>query len=165
MAKSKSKIKDIQAPAEKSGRELYEEYLSAKKAFAERIKAAVDYLARAGKLSVTPVDLRPQVVSKLTWATSHSWRYCEGHDKVYCTFMVGSYHGRTETVKVVVPLAALDESALDRELAIIDNKIAVFEQRREAARSKVEHEISLCDTEIDGLISMKKKLLEGKTDV
>lgn len=145
---------------EKSGSELYEEYLASKKAFSERVKSAVDYLVRAGKLNVSPERLRQQVESKLTWATSHPWRYCEGHESVYCTFMVGSFRGPADMVKVVVPLSALDITAIERETTIIDQQITELEAKRKNAEEQMNKQISGYTSAIEKLISKKKELMK-----
>ena len=62
-----------------NGCELFDNYLTAKKALTTRIKNVLEILAKFNALDVTPSEAAQAVAQEITQFSSHQWRYNSWH--------------------------------------------------------------------------------------
>lgn len=119
------------------GSELFDNYLSIKKALTSRIKVVLDIMAKCNSLDVEPKDAAKWVARDTTKVSSHQWQYNSGHETIYCQHMFdfrGNYHNKC-TVKLPVRfLGMTDEEILkeNREAAI-----KALEEQRNALENQI----------------------------
>ena len=112
------------------GTSLFDTYLDAKKALAERIKDVLEIMARCKMLDVIPSDATSYVAQKIKDVANHQWQYNAGHETIYCQHAYSFRHGIEKcTVKIPVKYLGMTNDeiyAANREAAI-----ASLEQAKE----------------------------------
>lgn len=142
----------------RQGSELFDNYLSIKKALTTKIKSVLDIMAQCNSLDVEPKDAAKWVARETTKVSSHQWRYNSGHETIYCDHMYdfrGSYHNKC-TVKLPVRfLGMTDEEIIkeNREAAIkaLEEQRKALEDRIVKVSEPINDEIGKIDAQIEAL--------------
>lgn len=149
---------------ENNGCELFDAYLTAKKALTTRIRNVLDILAKFNALNVTPSEAAQVVAQEITQVSSHQWRYNSGHETIYCEHSYGhrSYGCFKKcTVKVPVKYLNMTDKEISKEnreaaLAALEAKKAEIEaqiaEKTKSMRSylkKINSEIDVLKKDVD----------------
>ena len=124
---------------ENKGSELFDTYLTAKKALNTRIKNVLEILAKFNALDVTPSEAAQVVAQETTQVSSHQWRYNSGHETIYCEHSYGHRsHGCFQKCTVKVPVKYLEMKDED-----------IYKENREAALAALEAKKAEIESQIE----------------
>lgn len=152
-----------------NGCELFDAYLTAKKALSTRIKNVLDILAKFNALDVIPSEAARLVAQETTQVSSHQWRYNSGHETIYCEHSYGhrSYGCFKKcTVKVPVKYLGMTDEEIAKEnreaaLAALEAKKADIEGQIEEKTKSMRSYLKKINAEID---TLKKDVDDFKKD-
>ena len=144
---------------ENNGCELFDNYLTAKKALTTRIKNVLEILAKFNALDVTPSEAAQVVAQETTQVSSHQWRYNSGHETIYCEHSYGhrSYGCFKKcTVKIPVKYINMKDDEIYKEnreaaLAALEAKKAEIEAQIEEKTKSMRSYLKRINSEIDSL--------------
>lgn len=144
---------------ENNGCELFDNYLTAKKALSTRIKNVLDILVKFNALDVIPSEAARLVAQETTQVSSHQWRYNSGHETIYCEHSYGhrSYGAFHKcTVKVPVKYLSITDEEIAKEnreaaLAALEAKKAEIEAQIEEKTKSMRSYLKKINSEIDAL--------------
>lgn len=147
------------ANKETHGCELFDAYLTAKKAFTTRIKNVLEILAKFNALDVIPSEAARLVAQETTQVSSHQWRYNSGHETIYCEHSYGhrSYVAFQKcTVKVPVKYLNMTDEEIVKEnrdaaIAALEAKKAEIEGQIEEKTRSMRNHLKKITSEIDSL--------------
>ena len=140
------------------GSELFDNYLSIKKALTTKIKSVLDIMAQCNSLDVTPDEAIQWVARDTTKVSSHQWRYNSGHETIYCDHMYdfrGSF-SRKCTVKIPAKYLEMSDDEIlkeNREAAIkaLEEQRKALEDRIVKVSEPINDEIGKIDAQIEAL--------------
>ena len=144
---------------ENNGCELFDNYLTAKKALTTRIKNVLEILAKFNALDVTPSEAAQVVAQETTQVSSHQWRYNAGHETIYCEHYF-DHRSRASfskcTVKVPVKYLNMTDKEIAKEnreaaLAALEAKKAEVEELIEEKTRSMRKYLKKINSEIDDL--------------
>lgn len=121
----------------RQGSELFDNYLTIKKALTTKIKSVLDIMAQCNSLDVTPADATQWVARDTTKVSSHQWRYNSGHETIYCDHMYdfrGSF-SRKCTVKIPAKYLEMSDDEILKENS--ETAIKALEAQREALENQI----------------------------
>jgi len=133
----------------RQGSELFDNYLSIKKALTTKIKSVLDIMAQCNSLDVTPDDAIQWVARDTTKVSSHQWRYNSGHETIYCDHMYdfrGSF-SRKCTVKIPAKYLEMSDDEILKENS--EAAIKVLEEQRKALEDRIAKVSGPINDEID----------------
>jgi hypothetical protein len=144
---------------ENNGCELFDNYLTAKKALNTRIKQVLEILAKFNALDVTPSEAAQVVAQEITQVSSHQWRYNSGHETIYCEhyFDFRSHRNFNKcTVKVPVRYIEMKDEEIAKEnkeaaLAALEAKKAEIEAQIEEKTRSMRNYLKKINSQIDDL--------------
>lgn len=133
----------------RQGSELFDNYLSIKKALTTKIKSVLGIMAQCNSLDVTPDDAIQWVARDTTKVSSHQWRYNSGHETIYCEHMYdfrGSF-SRKCTVKIPAKYLEMSDDEILKENS--EAAIKVLEEQRKALEDRIAKVSGPINDEID----------------
>lgn len=133
----------------RQGSELFDNYLSIKKALTTKIKSVLDIMAQCNSLDVTPDDAIKWVARDTTKVSSHQWRYNSGHETIYCDHMYdfrGSF-SRKCTVKIPAKYLEMSDDEILKENS--ETAIKALEAQRESIEARITKASKPLNAEID----------------
>lgn len=133
----------------RQGSELFDNYLSIKKALTTKIKSVLDIMAQCNSLDVTPDEAIQWVARDTTKVSSHQWRYNSGHETIYCDHMYdfrGSF-SRKCTVKIPAKYLEMSDDEILKENS--EAVIKALEEQRKALEDRIAKVSGPINDEID----------------
>ena len=135
---------------------VFDEYLDAKKSLVEKLKSIVTVLVNTQSLNVSEPSALPYLAKKMSWVSSYQWQYNEGHETIYCrpSYCAAMCQGcRFTMVKVPVRYLSMSEEDILAELsaekvrALKDERKRIVAQK-DAALAKYDSKLEDIDAEI-----------------
>ena len=138
---------------------MFDEYLDAKKRLVEKLKSIVTVLVNTQSLNVSEPGALPYLAKKMTWVSSYQWQYSEGHETIYCRPSYGAtmcQGCRFTMVKVPVRYLSMSEEDILEELSAEKVKALKTERKRilaqkNAAVAEYDSKLGDIDAEIKKL--------------
>jgi hypothetical protein len=135
---------------------VFDEYLDAKKRLVEKLKSIVTVLINTQSLDVSEPGALPYLAKKMSWVSSYQWQYNEGHETIYCrpSYCAAMCQGcRFTMVKVPVRYLSMSEEDILAELSAEKVKALKDERKRiiaqkDAALAKYDSKLEDIDAEI-----------------
>ena len=142
----------------RQGSELFDNYLSIKKALTTKIKSVLDIMAQCNSLDVEPKDAAKWVAHETTKVSGHQWQYNAGHETIYCQHVYdfrGNLHNKC-TVKLPVRFLGMTEAEIlkeNREAAIkaLEEQRKALEDRIAEVKKPINDKIAKIDAQIEAL--------------
>jgi len=144
-------------PSVDPGAALFGAYVTAKKNLTEKLETVLQILVACNALEVDQSDNKD---CPLHWniktLASHQWRYCAGHEKIYCQHTYCSQYTHSfKSIMIKVPVKYLgmtDDEIWDenKDLALkaLNEKKASLERKRAAVLRPVDEKISAIKEQI-----------------
>jgi hypothetical protein len=149
-------------PSVDPGAALFGAYVTAKKNLTEKLKTVLQILVACDTLEVDPSDdkyIISYIGKNINAIASHQWRYCAGHEKIYCQHTYSPQLGhsfKSITVKVPVKYLGMSDDEIwddnkDLALKALNEKKASLERKRAAVLRPVDEKISVIEEQIKSI--------------
>ena len=141
------------------GAALFGAYVTAKKNLTEKLKTVLQILVVCDALEVDQSDdkyITSYIGKNINAIVSHQWRYCAGHEKIYCqhTYSPQLAHSyKNITVKVPVKYLGMSDEEIwadneNKAIKSLEEKKASYERKRSAMLKPIDEKISGMDKQI-----------------
>ncbi len=148
------------------GAALFEAYATAKQNLTEKLKTVLQILVACDALEVEQGDrnyIASYIGKNISDIASHQWRYCAGHEKIYCQHTYHSkYFHSFKSITVKVPVKYLGMSDEDIWADNENNAIKALEEKKASYERKRSDLLKPMDEKISGLDKQIKMLKAHK---
>lgn len=147
-------------PTVDPGVALFEAYATAKKNLTDKLKSVLAILAACNNIEIGQGDEyydAKYIGQNINTFANHQWRYCEGHQKIYCQHTYYPTSGKKSiTVKVPVKYLGMTDDEIwddnkDLALKALNEKKASLERKRAAVLRPVDEKISVIEEQIKSI--------------
>lgn len=131
---------------------MFDEYLDAKKKLVEKLKSIITVLVNTQSLDVSEPSALPFLAKKMTWVSSYQWQYSEGHTTIYCrpSYCAAMTQGcRFTMVKVPVRYLSMSEEDILAELSA--EKVKALKDERKRILAEKSAALAEYDTKLDDI--------------
>ena len=146
-------------PTVDPGAALFEAYVTAKQNLTEKLKTVLQILVACDALEVEQGDknyIASYIGKNVKDIASHQWRYCAGHEKIFCQHTyrpTGSTSFTSTTVKVPVKYLGMSDDEIWAEnentaIKALEEKKASYERKRSEILKPIDAKINDVYTQI-----------------